>query len=130
MTADQFNGLRSALERKRDELSTLIEKRDLIAIERAADAIDQVQLAAERELAIETIHRETLVLRQVRDSLRRMADGTYGLCRRCDQEIGLKRLQAVPWAVYCVTCQAALDDEQDRARISAGVLSKVPAPLE
>lgn len=129
MTKEQLKDLRNALERKRDELSDLLEKRDLITIERVPDAIDQVQLAVERELAIETLHRETLVLRQVRDSLRRLVDGTYGICRRCEREIGLKRLQAVPWAVYCVDCQALIDEEE-RAQSLAGAANGIPAPLK
>jgi DnaK suppressor protein len=129
MKKEQLKDLKNALERKRDELSDLLEKRDLITVERVPDAIDQVQLTVERELAIEMLHRKTLVLRQVRDSLRRLAEGTFGICRRCEREIGLKRLQAVPWAVYCVDCQAVIDEEE-RAQSLAGPVNGIPSPVE
>jgi DnaK suppressor protein len=38
-------------------------------------------------------------------ALGRIDDGTYGECLNCGQEIGPKRLEAIPWARYCITCQ-------------------------
>lgn len=111
MKRDHLRVLKAALERKRTDLADVLEKRDRIAVEQAPDTLDQVQLTAERELAIETMHRETLVLKQVRDALRRMDEGVYGVCARCEGDIGFKRLQALPWAIYCVICQASVDEE-------------------
>ncbi|GAA0990328.1 TraR/DksA family transcriptional regulator [Subtercola frigoramans] len=37
-------------------------------------------------------------------ALARMADGTFGTCIRCDQQIGFARLEAVPAAELCITC--------------------------
>ena len=45
------------------------------------------------------------LLREIADSLHRIEDGTYGDCMECEQPISAKRLDAVPWARYCVTCQ-------------------------
>ena len=44
-------------------------------------------------------------LRQINDALQRIKDGTYGVCADCEKPISPKRLQAVPWAKYCVQCQ-------------------------
>lgn len=38
-------------------------------------------------------------------SLDRLNTGDYGICLRCEEEIPQKRLQAVPWAIYCLSCQ-------------------------
>jgi DnaK suppressor protein len=38
-------------------------------------------------------------------ALRRIKDGSYGICSRCTQPISPRRLQAVPWAECCVECQ-------------------------
>jgi len=38
-------------------------------------------------------------------ALRRMAEGTYGTCKRCAVSIPLERLQTVPQAPFCVPCQ-------------------------
>ena len=44
-------------------------------------------------------------LRQIKEALQRLNEGTYGVCAECEKPISPKRLQAVPWAKYCVQCQ-------------------------
>jgi DnaK suppressor protein len=54
------------------------------------------------------LNRNTLdakLLREVEDALRRIGFGSYGICQRCEELISGKRLDAVPWAKYCVKCQ-------------------------
>jgi len=43
--------------------------------------------------------------RQINEALERIKEGTYGICAECEKPISPKRLQAVPWAKYCVPCQ-------------------------
>lgn len=45
------------------------------------------------------------LLRQIAGALHRIETGHYGVCMECEEPISPKRLQAVPWARYCVTCQ-------------------------
>jgi len=45
------------------------------------------------------------LLREVQDALRRIELGTYGTCQGCEEPISVKRLDAVPWAKFCVSCQ-------------------------
>lgn len=40
------------------------------------------------------------------DALKRMADGTYGVCAKCGDDISQARLDAVPHAVICRNCAA------------------------
>lgn len=64
------------------------------------------------------LNRNTLemkLLREVEDALRRVEQGTYGVCHECEEPISAKRLDAVPWAKYCVTCQ-----EEIAARTARG----------
>ncbi|MBI4465752.1 MAG: TraR/DksA family transcriptional regulator [Acidobacteria bacterium] len=44
-------------------------------------------------------------LRQVEEALDRLELGEYGHCLGCGSAIAPKRLQAVPWAKYCLSCQ-------------------------
>jgi DnaK suppressor protein len=62
-------------------------------------------------------------LREINDALHRMDTEQYGICLECEEPISAKRLDAVPWAKYCVTCQESI-----AARIAAGDL--VEAELE
>ena len=48
------------------------------------------------------------LLREISDALRRMDHETYGICMECEEPISTKRLDAVPWARYCVTCQESI----------------------
>ena len=84
-------------------------KRDDIAIENAPDALDCIQRATERDLAICRIESDFGRLQSVRTALQRIAEGTYGTCFRCDCEIAEKRLKAVPWTSYCLACQDSAD---------------------
>jgi DnaK suppressor protein len=45
------------------------------------------------------------LLREIADALHRIDTDTYGICMECEEPISTKRLNAVPWARYCVTCQ-------------------------
>src|ERR1700688_2006779 len=109
MNQTELNKYRAVLEAKQAELSLGLRNREDIAIEKTPDAIDEVQLAGERELAIRNLDRESNLLRNVRGALARIADGSYGTCMHCEEDISLKRLNAVPWAAFCIRCQEALD---------------------
>jgi len=57
------------------------------------------------------LNRNTLdakLLRELQDALLRIDQGTYGVCLECSEPISAKRLDAVPWAKYCVSCQERL----------------------
>jgi DnaK suppressor protein len=112
MTKTELTKFRQILEAKRAELAEILKRRDEIAIEKSPDAIDEVTRAAERELAIRNLDRESKLLRNVRAALRRLQDGTFGVCARCDEDISPKRLAAVPWTEFCIRCQEAADCDQ------------------
>ena len=109
MTKSELNRFRQTLEAKHAELAAVLRRRDEIAIEKSADAIDEVQRASERELAIRNLDRESNLLRNVRAALRRINQGNFGICGHCEEEISPKRLAAVPWAFFCIRCQEAAD---------------------
>lgn len=105
----ELGGYKAILELKQAELISFLRRRDEITIEKSADELDEVQRAAERELAIRNLDRESNLLRNVRAALRRIADGTFGTCVHCEEKISPKRLAAVPWAPLCLRCQEAAD---------------------
>jgi DnaK suppressor protein len=118
MTELEINQFKKILQSKRDELERMVRNRDAITIEKSADALDEVQYASERELAIRNLDRETNLLRNVRAALRRIDEGTFGTCMHCEEDISPKRLAAVPWAPFCIQCQEQADrnrEESDEA---------------
>ena len=72
---------------------------------RQADAADQ----AANEYARQAVAYKTVAAQQtlktLRDALNRIDQGIYGACSECGGEIERKRLEAIPWARYCLTCQ-------------------------
>jgi DnaK suppressor protein len=115
MSKNELEKYRTALEAKKAEIAASLRNRDEIAIEKTADAIDEVQLAGERELAIRNLDRESNLLRNVRAALARIADGSFGTCMHCEEEINTKRMNAVPWAPFCIRCQEAADRHEFEA---------------
>jgi DnaK suppressor protein len=109
MNRTDIEKYKAVLERKQAELSAGLRNREDIAIEKTPDAIDEVQLAGERELAIRNLDRGSNLLHDVRGALARVAEGSYGVCLHCEEEIRPKRLDAVPWTRYCIRCQEAAD---------------------
>jgi DnaK suppressor protein len=103
------NGFQEVLERQEAELVQVLRKRDGIAIEKSADQMDEIQYATERDMAIRNVDRESNLLRDVKDALRRIHDGEFGICMDCESAISPKRLAAVPWAARCIQCQEAAD---------------------
>lgn len=96
------------LHRKLEELAAQSRRED-IAIHRAPDLLDDCQLASDRELAVVSIERDGAVAAQVRLALKRLKDGEYGTCVYCGQNIGTRRLSALPWASTCVLCQGVAE---------------------
>ena len=94
-------------------LVTTLRRGEGLSADSGGDELDEVQRDMERDLAVRSLDRDTALLRDVRAAVARIESNTYGHCLGCDEEIGQKRLQAVPWAAYCVACQDARDRGDD-----------------
>ena len=115
MSKSELERYKAVLEARQAELSGALRNREDIAIEKTPDALDEVQLAGERELAIRNLDRDSNMLRQVKAALGRIADGSYGVCLHCEEDISVKRLNAVPQTPYCIRCQEAADRHEFEA---------------
>jgi DnaK suppressor protein len=84
-----------------------------IAIERSPNVLEEADYKTARELAIAGVNRESVVRRSVAGALLRIQDSSFGTCVHCGDEIGRRRLEAVPWAPLCIVCQEAADRGED-----------------
>ncbi len=92
----------------------LLKKRDLILsalrvdrgqpLERVGEE-DQGTVAHEQFVSMRLNHLDYAQLRMIDEALDRLASGDYGICLACEEEIPDKRLTALPWAKYCISCQ-------------------------
>jgi DnaK suppressor protein len=100
------------LERKESDLVSLLRQRDSIAIGKSANQMDEIS-SRPSDLAIGNVDRDSNLLRDVKDALRRIHDGSFGTCMECESAISPKRLAAVPWAAYCIQCQGAAEWDRE-----------------
>jgi DnaK suppressor protein len=109
MTNTEADRFRGGLTARVAELERFTRQRDVIAVERSADQLEDTQMASQRALAVSNLDREFSQLRDARAALSRIDEGSFGTCQECDEDIHPKRLAAVPWATYCIRCQEGAD---------------------
>ena len=78
-------------------------------LESAMDSGDQALFDLEREMGISLQEMRNRERQMIEEALSSLEEGTYGQCAECDAEISEKRLQALPFARYCIECQARLE---------------------
>lgn len=90
-----------------------IEEARAEALEASNQLVGDVADASASDLAADEqfgdVDRDTHLLQQVRDALRRIEDGTYGKCVVDGGPIEEKRLEAIPWTPYCRKHQESLE---------------------
>ena len=69
------------------------------------DTADWAEKSHEEWIYLQKNNSEVALLREVEGALERLREGTYGTCLDCGMPLSRKRLEALPWARYCVTCQ-------------------------
>jgi DnaK suppressor protein len=106
----------SALKQVESERQSL----DLIS---PKDSGDQSVENLSTESLFERSSQRRTTLRLIEAALRRIADGSFGVCVTCGEEIKKRRLEALPWTQFCLPCQEAIEEEG-----SEDVSSRVSAP--
>ncbi len=114
------DSLRKKLEETRDRLRNQADRKARegreVDTENAADVADQALRTYTKELSFSQSENEAQLLQMVNGSLSRMEDGTYGQCLSCGKEIGIRRLEAVPWTHLCIDCQTKAEEIDGRRR--------------
>jgi RNA polymerase-binding transcription factor len=108
MTRMDLASFRDVLRTKQTEL-TQTRGLERIAIERSADVLEEADYKTARDLAIDGLNRESKIRTSVASALLRIQGGSFGTCVHCGNEIGSRRLHAVPWTPFCIHCQEAAD---------------------
>jgi DnaK suppressor protein len=114
MTQHQINTFQSLLKAKATEATKALHNREGTIVERTADEFDEIAIAFERDIAVQRLDRESRLLRNIFGALSRIENGIFGTCLHCKEEISQKRLAAVPWAPFCLACQQAADQGDQR----------------
>jgi DnaK suppressor protein len=91
--------------------------------EATQDSADRCVISLSKESLFERSSQRRTVLRLIEAALKRIADGSFGICVGCGGEIQDQRLQALPWTQFCLRCQSELE-----AKIGASLSTRTPIP--
>ncbi len=104
-----FKVMRKRLEKQRQEILDLyvhdLKEGQRFQNDGAEDLVDRANDAYNREFILSLSGSERDVLLEIDEALVRLEDGGFGTCTHCEKKIAGRRLQAVPWARYCIECQ-------------------------
>ena len=93
------------VEKRKQVLTGLGIKFDTLARMGRVGEEDQAQISHDEFVSLQLNSLDYGQLRLVEEALDRLGSGHYGVCLSCEEPIPHKRLNALPWARYCVTCQ-------------------------
>ena len=106
------------LEKRQNVMAGLGIKFDTLAKMGRVAEEDQAQLSHDEFISLRLNSLDYVQLKLIEEALDRIQAGDYGICLSCEEPIPAKRLQALPWAKYCVTCQQSLAALQDDAGVA------------
>jgi DnaK suppressor protein len=116
MRKDRLTHFRKKLEEKHRQLVEEVGKNALYGKGPEDDSIkdlgDQASSAYNREFLFELGNGDRRVLKEVSAALSKLDEGNFGDCERCGEAIAEKRLEALPFARYCIDCQRAVEEEE------------------
>lgn len=108
--------LKKKLLKKKEELLSKLEELGKETSEEGEPLIEYYDKATyqfNKEYKIALGQKDAEILKDIEDALRKMEEGTYGICEECGKPIPIKRLTAVPWARYCVECAEMHEMERE-----------------
>ena len=127
MQQGDIERLRQKLEFQRHETRQFLRRLDQEAqsldAEATQDSADRCVISLSKESLFERSSQRRTVLRLIEAALKRIADGSFGICVWCGDEIQDQRLQALPWTQFCLRCQGELE-----AKIGASLSTRTPMP--
>ena len=95
---------------EREILITKLKGNDLsIDDSETPDPVDLAVRNYSKNVMLAVSENESRQLVLIDEALIRIEDEEYGLCQNCEKEINPKRLNAIPWARYCLSCQQLLE---------------------
>ncbi|MBM4137482.1 MAG: RNA polymerase-binding protein DksA [Nitrospira sp.] len=76
------------------------------------DLGDQATAETDRNFMLRLRGRERSLLRKIDNALERIEQGIFGICERCKEDIGIKRLEARPVTTLCIECKMQQEEEE------------------
>lgn len=119
MNKKKLEGFRQLLEERRSQLRASMTRseedgRAAQSEDSSQDIVDRASSAYQKQYLFARSTNERELLRLVEHALSHIDDGSFGECDQCGNEINERRLEAVPWARHCLSCQEKLEQGELR----------------
>ncbi|MBF0465182.1 MAG: TraR/DksA family transcriptional regulator [Nitrospirae bacterium] len=98
------------------EISNFVKGDERQLIDAALDDGDWSVVDVTEDIILQKLHHHKLKLNKIDEALRKIHNGTYGICEDCGQEISEGRLKVLPYAVHCVECKEKVEKIEQMER--------------
>ncbi len=110
---ERFRGLKNMLITKRDallkeakqEIQKYVSGENRQLVDTAIDEADWAAVEISEDINLKRLSAQRQLLNDVEECLRKLNEGTYGICEDCGEEISEKRLHVIPTATLCIDCK-------------------------
>ena len=111
MDLERKGALREILESRQREIVSEVGNK---LKERGNVGVDVQKDDIQEDIEFALLQMKTETLNKIKESLRRLEEGIYGLCALCGSEIAAERLWSLPFAVNCKSCEEACEAARQR----------------
>ena len=113
MTEEEVDSFRRALESRRADvlrsLARVEQQGRSLETDCPKDPGDRSVASLSKEMLFHQSSQHRMLLRNIEEALQRIRGGAFGDCVSCEEQIPLKRLQAMPFTQYCRDCQELIE---------------------
>ena len=85
---------------------------DLLKNQECKDDLDYAELSSDSFTEGLIANQQLAELKEIESAIESINDGSYGICRMCDEKIAIGRLRAKPFAKFCTPCREIYEKEQ------------------
>jgi DnaK suppressor protein len=112
----QIEELKEILEKRKELITKNIQESrnsiDSLKNSECNDDVDYAEISSDSFKEGIIANQQLKELNEIDDALKRINNGTYGICEMCDETIALGRLRAKPFAKFCTPCREIYEVEQ------------------
>ena len=110
MSELNLDEIKDRLIAERENLLNKLKENDLsIDDSETPDPVDLAVRNYSKNVMLAVSENDSRQILLINEALERIEDEEYGLCQNCEKEINPKRLDAIPWARYCLNCQELVE---------------------
>ncbi len=118
MSKSNLNKIKDKLIVERESLMAKLNGNDLsVDSSETPDPVDLAVRNYSKNVMLAVSENDSRQVVLINEALQRIAEDEFGVCQNCENDINPKRLDAVPWARYCLNCQELVEqgllDEED-----------------